>query len=306
MEPIDFSAHIHPDASFPEFDDIIGDLQRDPELLEKMFETVGMKAVLSEPYHMGQSDLEGTKKANDKLLNIVKSSDRFYGLAAVPTAAGGEDAAVELERSLSQGFNGGAIETKTEGIELVDSDVEPIFEVCVQQDAPLLVHPKPFDSLTPDSFDETYQLNSIFGREMALSESMCKVVHEDILESYPGLKLVYHHCGGNIASMLGRVHLRLDNGRWPRQEHVKDYPEFKHQLEQLYIDTSGFYGYRMPLRNAFEEFPTSQVLFGTDAPYEPRDAEELAEFEEAVRDVTSNRDSDKVLAENAKDIMINT
>lgn len=305
MDPIDFSAHLHPRAAFPEFDEIIGPLHRDPDVLAEMYEEAGAKAVLSQPFHMGHDDADETADVNDALLEMVEANDRFYGLAAVPTAAGGEAAAAELERSLENGFNGGAIDTKSDGIELIDPVVESIFEVCVKYDAPLLVHPKPHDSLVLGAFDETYQLNSIFGREMALAESMCKVVHEDVLERYPGLKLVYHHLGGNLASLLGRVHLRLDEGRWPRQEHIKGYDEFKDGLEQLYVDTSGFFGYRAPLRTTLEEFPSSQVLFGTDAPYEPRTTEELSQFVTVVEEVSSNADTVRILRDNARKLLIN-
>lgn len=188
----------------------------------------------------------------------------------------------------------------------MDDTVEPVLEICERYDAPQLVHPKPFESLVPGALDETYQLNSIFGREIALAESMSKVVHDGILDCYPDLKLVHHHLGGNKASMLGRIHLRPDDGRWPRQEHVKPYSEFKRQLEQLYVDTSGFFGYRSLIRNTLEEFPSSQVVFGTDAPYEPRNADKLSAFAEAIRDVTSVHDSRRVLTTNASELLVNT
>jgi len=70
-----------------------------------------------------------------------------------------------------------------------------------------------------------------------------------ILDDYPDLDLVFHHLGGNIASMMGCAHLHLDIGRWLGQEHVKPFEEFRTQLEErIYLDSAGFFGYHAPVR----------------------------------------------------------
>jgi predicted TIM-barrel fold metal-dependent hydrolase len=309
---VDFGAHIYPEAVFPDpiagspIDDLIATELRDPDRLRQLYGDGGIDgAVLSQPYYMGAADADATAAANDALLDVVESDEFFYGLAAVPVSAGGDAAAAEFERSLDAGYHGGAVETKTNGVELVDDDLDPVFEVADRTGAPLLVHPKLDESLHPDVFDDTYLLNATFGREAALSESICKVIHQGVLDRYPDLTLVFHHLGGNIASMMGRVHLQLDEGRWPGQGSVKSYEEFKTQLEsRMYVDTSGFFGYEAPLRATLEEFPVSNVLFGTDYPFEPRDAAELAACVDAVETVAGDA-ADRVLAGNAREILVN-
>jgi predicted TIM-barrel fold metal-dependent hydrolase len=309
---VDFGGHLYPESVYPDpirgspLEELLGPRLSDPDYVAELYHDAGIdEVVLSQPYYMGSADVDGVETANDALLDIVAEYEQFYGLAAVPVAAGGEDAAAEFERALERGHHGGAVETKTDGVELTDEALEPVFEVAERYDAPLLIHPKLDQSLHPEALDDTYLLNAIFGREAALSESLSKVIHEGVLDSYTDLNLVFHHLGGNIASMLGRIHLQLDEGRWPGQESVVSYDEFKRYLEdRIYLDTSGFFGYERPLRATFEEFPISQVVFGTDYPFEPRDEEELAELVTAVERTTSWTDTEQVLSGNALDLLV--
>lgn len=309
---IDFGAHLFPLDTFPEpidagpMRDVLGPMLHDPDLLLRTYEAAGIShAALSQPFYMGHEDADAVAAANDALLDIVDAYEEFYGLAAIPVSAGGDAAAVAFERALDAGYNGGALETKTNGVELTDDSLEPVFDVAETWGAPILVHPKLHQSLHPDALSDDWRLNAIFGREAALSESISKVIHEGVLDRHPNLNLVYHHLGGNVASMLGRVHLQLDNGRWPGQERVKPFEEFVEQLQdRIYLDTSGFFGYEAPVRTTLEEFPASNVLFATDYPFEPRDDKELCAFVETVETVAPE-DADSILHENAERLLTN-
>lgn len=290
---IDFGSHLYPDGTLPEpladgaLGDRLGPLLTDPDRLLAAYEGTGIdRVVLSQPYYMGHGGVESVAAANDTLLEVVTDHEPFFGLAAIPTSAGGDPAAAELERCLERGFVGGALETRTDGVELTDDTLNPVFDVAERARVPLLVHPKLHASLHPDVLSDEWRLNAIFGREAALSESICKVIHEGVLDRHPDLVLVYHHFGGNIAAMLGRVALQLDDGRWPGQERVKTWSAFVDQLrDRIYLDTSGFFGYSAPLRAALTEFPAENILFATDYPFEPRDREELASLVDAVNPV---------------------
>lgn len=304
---VDFGAHLYLESTMPESlaesfaDGPFADTGTDPETLLAMYEESGIDAaVLSQPYFMGHDDVAATAAANDALLDVVQAHDEFYGLAAVPTQAGGEAAAAELERALDAGYHGGALETRSGDVRLPDADLDPVFEVADRTGAPLLVHPALTDSLRSDVLDDDYFLDRIFGREAALAASIAEVIHRGILDRYGDLNLVFHHLGGNVAGMMGRVHLQLDDGRWPGQEKLKPWRAFKRQLEErVYVDTSGFFGYHSTLRTTLEEFPASQVLFGTDYPFEPRSTTELGEFVDAVEAVAPDRGAERVRGGNA-------
>jgi predicted TIM-barrel fold metal-dependent hydrolase len=313
--PLDFGAHIYPDETLPEpvantplhsHPDLSHSINS-PDKLKESYEEAGIDAaVLSQPYYMGNDDLENTRKANDSLLELVEENESFYGLASIPVGAGAEQAAQEFERALGEGFNGGALETKSDGVELTDPKVQPVLEVANEHGAPLLVHPKLHQSLHPEVLSDEYLLNAIFGREAALSESICKVIHQGILDKFTNLNLIYHHLGGNIASMIGRVHLQLDRGRWPNQNNVKEFAKFEEQLtDRIYLDSSGFFGYETPVQEAINTFSSSNILFGTDYPYEPRNADELSQFVRTIENVGSTKEAEDILSANAMKLLVN-
>lgn len=253
--------------------------------------------VHSMPYFLGHEDADRTAKANDVLLGDVNSHEEFYGLASIPIAAGGDAAATEFERCLDDGFHGGAVDETD--IDLLDEQFEPVLEVADRTGAVIFVH-------VPHLPNVDYRLNATLGREHRLAESISRVVHSGLLDSYPNLKLVYHHLGGNIASMMGRIHLHADENRWPGQESMKTFDMFKRQLEnRIYIDTCGFFGYHTPIRTALEEFPASQLLFGTDYPWEPRSADEISKFTEVITESTSKEAAADILGRNALDLLVN-
>lgn len=299
---IDFGAHFFPEevgaSARPGEGSFIGvDRLHDPDTVVAEMKAAGVDAmVMSIPGMLGGDDLEAAAAANDVLLDYVEDNEEFYGLAALPTAAGGEAAAGEFERCLDAGYNGAALNETAVG--LTDRSLEPVLEVADRTGAPVFIH-------IPGLPDVDYRLNAIFGRELAQQESITSAIHAGLFDRYPDLQLVWHHLGGNIAAMMGRVHLHVEAGRWP-QEHMKGYDEFKAQLEdRVYVDTSGFFGYTAPIRIALEEFPATQLLFGSDHPAEPRSGEELGRFVEAVLASATRADARRILGENALELLVN-
>lgn len=322
---IDFSAHLYAEnISQESYSDNVDEISTDPEQYLKWFKKGGVdKAVLSQPYYMGYENVEETVEANDDLLSVIREFDDFLGLAAVPLGAGGEAAATEFERCLDEGYNGGGISTTVGKKDLLDSEFEPVWEVADRTGAPLLVHPTSTRRLQADEhvLERLYQLNHTFGREAQLCGSISKVIHSGLLDKYQNLNLVYHHLGGNIACMMGRIDLRLHRnppdavtgetmegifGGSINTGETKSFEEYKNQLEQrIFIDTAGYYMYHTPFQAAVEQFPASNILFGTDAAAEPKTPGDLQKFLSTIDDVAPLSHSRKILSHNAADLLVN-
>ena len=101
---VDFAGHYYPDipeelvAKHDDIERYDGTLDcRDLESFLQRYREAGVdRAVLSQPYYMGargDRTLEQVAAANDALLEDIDPFDAFYGLAAIPVAAGGEAAA---------------------------------------------------------------------------------------------------------------------------------------------------------------------------------------------------------------------
>ena len=303
---IDFGAHFYPEGvPMPdgkgnrEIDEIVGlDRMFDPETVTAEMEEASVDAMVhTTNSYLGHDDAEATARANDALFEYIEEYDEFYGLAALPIGAGGEDAAAEFERSLEKGYNGGGLHETD--VKLTDQEMEPVLEVADQTGAPLFIH-------ILNLPNTKYRFNATFGRERGQQESISRVIHDGIYDRYPNLNIVWHHLGGNIAAMLGRIHLQADPGRWASQESMKPFPEFKADLEnRVYVDSCGFFGYTGPIRTALEEFPSTQVLFGTDYPWEPRSGDEIRRLADAITESGNRTDAKYVLGQNALDIMVN-
>jgi predicted TIM-barrel fold metal-dependent hydrolase len=310
---VDFGAHIHP--TDPEAYAFVhrfiedGDgaaICTDIEPIAARYGEAGIDAaVLSQPLFMGHDDAALTRAANDTLLETIEPYDIFFALAGIPTGAGGSEAAAEFERCLEEGYHGGAVEAGGE-TRLTDPAFEPVFEVADRTGAPILVHPELMQSLGEAAFDDSLQENAIWGREVAIAANIAAVIHEGVLDRYPDLNLVFHHLGGNIASMAGRIHLRLEKGQWPGLDDVKPFDEFAQQLaDRVYLDTSGYYGYVDPLETALERVSASRLLYATDFPYETRDPETFGKIVDAVDDVADAEAANAILGGNALDLLVN-
>lgn len=303
---IDFGAHFYPedvdtsDRPGPEVEQRTGhDRIHDIETqLAEMHEASVDGAVLSMPYFLGHEDVDRTATANDVLLSVIEEYEHLYGHASIPIAGGAEKAAREFERCVSNGYHSGGIDETD--VKLVDDEMKPVLAVANETGAPLFIH-------VPHLPNVEYRFNAALGREFELCKSVCRVVHSGLLEEYPNLNLVYHHLGGNIAAMLGRLHLHIDEGRWPLQEGMKPFPAFKSALEnRVFFDTCGYFGYHAPITTALTELSASQLLFGTDYPWEPRDAAELESFVDTISESTTRDQAKGILGGNALDLLVNT
>ena len=312
---IDFGAHFCPgkppeDLEAHEFivEQQGAALHDDIADLRERYASAGVDGVtLSHEDVIGAGDLERVQSENDAMLETASEHDDVYTLAALPTAAGGEEAAAELERCIGAGYNGGIIRTKSDGIELHHQEITPVFEAAEDLDAPLMVHPKVHESLHPDALDDEWRLNAVFGREIAVAESIFKVVHRGVLDRYTDLDLVFHHLGGNIASMMGRIRGNLGEDQWPGTDRLKPYDEFREQLERrVYVDTAGFYGDHAAFRATLEVFTPSNVVFGTDFPYETRTPADFENIVSTIRDLCTASEARDVLGGNAQSLFVNS
>jgi predicted TIM-barrel fold metal-dependent hydrolase len=305
---VDFGAHFYPpemeapeqDLDKTSNDQFAGvDRKSDPETVLAEMDAAGVDAmVYSNTDYMGHDDADETVEANDVLFEYIEDHEEFYGLGSIPIGDNGEAAAAEFERALDMGFQGGALH-ETE-VELTDAEMEPVLEVAEQTGAPIFVH-------IPNLPNVEYRHNAIFHREYAHQKSISRTIHDGVFDRYPDLNLVWHHLGGNIASMMGRVQLHTDDGRWALQDTMKDFPEFKAQFEErVHVDTCGFFGYTAPIRVALEELSSENVLFGTDYPWEPRSEAELEWLVDSVLESGTHADAKQILGGNALDLMVNT
>jgi predicted TIM-barrel fold metal-dependent hydrolase len=312
---IDFGAHFHPEdpPTKPDIHQYIQNQQGGDNLhsdfgdLAARYRKTGIDCVtLSREDVIGSGNLERVQKENDAMRSLADERGCVYTLAAIPTEAGAKEAAEELERCIKAGHNGGVVETKSGDTELHHSKLEPTLAAADRLGAPLMVHPKIDNSLHSDVLSDEWRLNAVFGREFALCESIFKTVHSGLLDKHPDLNLVFHHLGGNISAMFGRIQGDHMGDRWPTTDRLKSYESFRDQLtDRVYLDTAGFYGDPSAFQAASQVFPPSNMLFATDFPYETRTPEDFKNIISTIKQIYSKKESKNILGGNARSIMVN-
>jgi len=191
--------------------------------------------------------------------------DRFVGLGGL--ALQHPDLAVEqMEHGVKQlGFRGFEIGGSVNGDELANAKFDPVWAKAEDLGVPFLLHPATFvEGLK--RFQGNGFLPNVVGNPLETTVAFSHLIFEGTLDRYPGLKICGSHGGGYLPSYGGRADhcAELSNRCKPVKKHPSEY--FK---SQLYCDSIVFTS--EGLRHLIAEVGASQVLFGTDFPFDVAD-----------------------------------
>jgi predicted TIM-barrel fold metal-dependent hydrolase len=216
---------------------------------------------------------ELAKIANNEMAELVSKYPQRFIAAVGSLPMNNVDAAIkELDRVINElKFRGIQIYTNINGKPIDSPEFIPIYQRMAQLNLPIWLHPKrEFD--TPDYVTEKrskYLMNSIFGWPHETSLAMGRFVFSGILEDYPNLKIITHHCGGMVPYFWDRIigqydyvtlYLKL---KWKR-------PLLRHPIEyfRLFYNDTAVYGNTDALMCAYKILGGDRLLFGTDMPYD--------------------------------------
>jgi aminocarboxymuconate-semialdehyde decarboxylase len=114
-----------------------------------------------------------------------------------------------------------------------------------------------------------YMLFSNFGWPYETSAAMTHIVFAGLLEKYPNLKIITHHCGAMIPFFEERIIGAYDHAMQLRgapyaRELTKPPIEY---FKRFYADTA-VYGSTPALMCGLAFFGIERMVFGTDMPYD--------------------------------------
>lgn len=217
--------------------------------------------------------VELTKLANDEMSELVtKYPDRFVaGVACLPM--NDVDAALrEADRAVKElNLKGVQIFTPVNGKPVDSPEFMEIYHKMAEYDLPVWLHPTRERSV-PDYVNEDeskYYLFQYLGWPYETSVGMARLVFSGVLEKYPGIKFIVHHCGAMIPFFVQRLGVLptpwLKN---PSEEYFK----------MFYGDTA-LRGNINALMCGYAFFGAEHILFGTDMPREKSIAKNIASIE---------------------------
>jgi predicted TIM-barrel fold metal-dependent hydrolase len=214
-----------------------------------------------------QTAIPVARNANDRLFEIVKTSNgRFEGFAALPTADP-KAAAEELERAVTRlGFKGAMIHGLSNGLWLDDRRFWPIFERAQALDVPVYMHPAIPHPAVAEVYYKDYVkefpglLTAAWGFTVETATQAIRMVLSGMFEAYPRLKIILGHLGEGLPFSLWRIDMALAR-QGNRPSAFRD--TFR---EHFWITTSGNFSTPALLCSVME-MGTDRILFSVDYPF---------------------------------------
>jgi predicted TIM-barrel fold metal-dependent hydrolase len=225
-----------------------------------------------------QITIDLARLANDSMAEIVRAHpDRFPGfIAALPLSLPDESVA-ELRRAVTTlGALGVQVFSNANGVPLDDERFFALFEAADRLDCAVLLHPARTAAFADYATETTskYEIWWTFGWPFETSAAMQRLVFARLFERLPRVKIVSHHLGAMIPYFEGRIGYGLDQ-LGTRTTHP-DYGELLASMpkrpydyfKMFWADTAVF-GSKAATECGLKFFGPNQVVFASDAPFDP-------------------------------------
>ena len=218
------------------------------------------------------------KLANDEMAELcAKYPDKFTAAVACLPMNDVEEALKEADRAIKDlKFKGVQMFTPVDGKPMDLPDYLPLYEKMAKYDLPIWIHPARGRAV-PDYRDEghsKYYIYQMFGWPYETTAAMVRLVFSGVLEKYPGLKFITHHCGAMIPYFSERITVGQDyaethlKARWKQTLSKPPIDYFK----MFYGDTA-LNGNTPALMCGQAFFGTEHILFATDFPYDDQEGD---------------------------------
>ena len=191
-------------------------------------------------------------------------SDRFVGLASVALQHP-EMAAEQLDEAVKKlGLRGVGIAGHAGGEVPSAPKFDPFWTKVQELGVLVFVHPGGADNIIKDgALRGRGDLGNIIGNPLETTFFLSRMVFDGTLDRFPGVKICGAHAGGFLPSYLGRTDVACDvrdNANCANKKHPREY--FK---QQILVDSMIFS--EEGLRHLVAELGVSQIVYGTDTPY---------------------------------------
>ncbi|MCF8095868.1 MAG: amidohydrolase family protein [Desulfobacteraceae bacterium] len=213
--------------------------------------------------------LEVAKTANDEMAELVtKYPDRFVGAVAAVPMTDMDDALGEIDRAITElKLNGVEVPTPVNDKPLDAEEFMPLYEKMQDYNLPVYLHPDRYSDY-PDYRAEDrskYFIYTLWGWPYETTTAMTRLVCSGVLEKFPELKVLTHHCGAMVPYFKERIinFYDLFQTRAGLDLPLRDSPiEY---FKKFYMDTA-LYGNPSALMCAYDFVGADRLVFGADMP----------------------------------------
>jgi len=243
------------------------------------------------------------RMANDGMAELVnKYPDRFVTAAASLPMSDVDASLREADRAIKElKFKGIQIFSSINGKPLDSPEFLPLYEKMTQYDLPILIHPAR-DIDVPDYPGEKsakYSLFVAFAWPFETTMAMGRLVYSGIMEKYPNLKFVAHHCGAMLPFFSVRIRTAAQAGEGEIMKLTKHPVEY---FKRFYGDTV-LGGNTSAMMCGYAFFGADHMVLATDYPY----TGEIVGLEAVIKAVErmniSEEEKAKIFSKNARQLL---
>ena len=202
------------------------------------------------------------RDVNDELAQLTRDNpNRLAALAVLPMQTPTE-AAAELERADGLGLRGAMIYSNVAGEPLDPVALNDLFDVAVNRDLPLTIHPT--YPLSAPSLD-AYALIPTLGFLVDTTAAALHLILGGAYEGRGALKLVLCHAGSLLPQLVGRIDYEAERHGAKGLGLLAGTALPSERIELLYTDAVCASGHA--LRNTLDLLGPDRVMFGSDYPF---------------------------------------
>jgi predicted TIM-barrel fold metal-dependent hydrolase len=225
-----------------------------------------------------QITIDLARLANDSMADVARRHpDRFPGFIASLPLNHPDESVAELERAVADlGALGVQVFSNVNGLPLDDPRFDALFQTADRLRCPILLHPARGANVAdyPVETKSKYEIWWTFGWPFETSAAMQRLVFSRLFDRLPTIKIVAHHLGAMLPYFEGRVGYGLD--QFGTRTADEDYASLLASLRRrpydyfkmFWADTAVF-GSRAATECGLKFFGTDQVVFASDAPFDP-------------------------------------
>ncbi len=251
-----------------------------------------------------------SRRINDEMAELVfKYPYRFAGGVAVLPISDMDASLKEIDRAVNElKLRGILLRIPINGKPVDRAEFFPLYEKMCALSLPIWFHPhkSPKAPDYPDEAESKYIIWHLWGLVVESTISMTRLVLSGVLERFPKLKIIIHHCGAMVPYFSERIvnHYNQSEMRNKTTFTVGLTEPPVEYFRRFYTDTA-LIGNTPALMCAYHFFGAEHILFGTDSPFDSQ----LGDYGtkrtiQAVEEMTiSDEEKKKIFEMNARKLM---
>jgi predicted TIM-barrel fold metal-dependent hydrolase len=258
------------------------DLDARFRVMDGFDEYIQVISVASPPIHSiapPEVATELCRVANDELAELVLKHPRRFAAGIATLPMNDIDAALKEAQRAIKDLRLRAVELYSDinGQPLDAPQFMPLYQTMADLGRPIFIHPLR-EMTTPDYAGEKisrYRVWTKLGWPYATALAMTRLVYGGVLEKWPGLQIVAHHCGGLIPFLAGRIDWNDDFNEMcmgHRDIYLKEKP--LNYYRRFFYDTA-VNGHTAALQCGRAFAGIDRMVFATDMPFDNQKGQRL-------------------------------